>query len=621
MYTVTFYSYKGGVGRTMALANVAVMLAEAGKRVLCVDFDLEAPGLPSYATFSEGASRAGVVDYVNAYRQSGIAPDVTDYIVKCASENNAIWLMPAGRHTETEYSEQLNAIDWQELYDHQSGFLMFEDLKQQWEGFEGLGFDYVLIDSRTGHTDVGGICTRQLPDAVVVFFLPNHQNISGLVPIVEAIKSEIRPHRRAIEITFCASNIPDLDDEKSILADLLSDACKRFKRSIDVQIHHYNSMELLDTKPFALSRRNSKLSKEIGELRTAIISRNFADRDGAIVALKAMPKAYEQARSARSDARRKEIRADTLAIRLAHENDGEIAYRSARVFDMLGDQVEELRALDIAINQGYEFNQALLERAHVYATLERRNDAKADLLALLENKGATVFEIVPALQLLKFIDDDDDTSWLFGVEKALTRDDDEFQTLANLHTYLMTFSETMPMLAERFLKSMHSQALSDDNREVARNTAALAFIRCREFAQARSVLQSRDGTPKVQATTLFNLAMAESGLQGSPAVQRFANVIEALPEAPPRSPNMHQCYGLTHAILGNTEAALKDLELAVSTANPGALMFSCWRYLYVQGVDFQRDCEAIAQRIKNGESLLPPFFHDQGKVDDNNASQ
>lgn len=45
---VTFYSYKGGVGRTMALANVATLLARWGYKTLLVDWDLEAPGLEFY---------------------------------------------------------------------------------------------------------------------------------------------------------------------------------------------------------------------------------------------------------------------------------------------------------------------------------------------------------------------------------------------------------------------------------------------------------------------------------------------------------------------------------------------------------------------------------------------
>lgn len=45
MKTITFYSYKGGVGRSLALVNIATRLAEFGKKVCVLDFDLEAPGL------------------------------------------------------------------------------------------------------------------------------------------------------------------------------------------------------------------------------------------------------------------------------------------------------------------------------------------------------------------------------------------------------------------------------------------------------------------------------------------------------------------------------------------------------------------------------------------------
>src|ERR1051326_8441520 len=44
----TFYSYKGGTGRSMALANFAWIMAASGKRVLAIDWDLEAPGLHRY---------------------------------------------------------------------------------------------------------------------------------------------------------------------------------------------------------------------------------------------------------------------------------------------------------------------------------------------------------------------------------------------------------------------------------------------------------------------------------------------------------------------------------------------------------------------------------------------
>src|SRR5881394_442944 len=50
-FIISFYSYKGGTGRSMALANVACLLSNmkiAERGVLMVDWDLEAPSLHQY---------------------------------------------------------------------------------------------------------------------------------------------------------------------------------------------------------------------------------------------------------------------------------------------------------------------------------------------------------------------------------------------------------------------------------------------------------------------------------------------------------------------------------------------------------------------------------------------
>lgn len=58
----TFYSYKGGVGRSMALANIAVRFQRQGYRTLLIDMDLEAPGLERYFEESEGFDTAALRD-------------------------------------------------------------------------------------------------------------------------------------------------------------------------------------------------------------------------------------------------------------------------------------------------------------------------------------------------------------------------------------------------------------------------------------------------------------------------------------------------------------------------------------------------------------------------------
>src|SRR5262245_55970409 len=68
---ITFYSYKGGTGRTMLLANVAWILASNGKRVLTIDWDLEAPGLHRYfhpfLLDPTLTSTEGLIDFVTEF--------------------------------------------------------------------------------------------------------------------------------------------------------------------------------------------------------------------------------------------------------------------------------------------------------------------------------------------------------------------------------------------------------------------------------------------------------------------------------------------------------------------------------------------------------------------------
>src|SRR3989440_12218630 len=75
---ITFYSYKGGTGRSMALANVAWILASNGKRVLAIDWDLEAPGLHRYFSpflaDQNLSSSSGVINFADDYRVRAMSP-------------------------------------------------------------------------------------------------------------------------------------------------------------------------------------------------------------------------------------------------------------------------------------------------------------------------------------------------------------------------------------------------------------------------------------------------------------------------------------------------------------------------------------------------------------------
>lgn len=195
---ITFYSYKGGVGRSMALANVGTLLALRGKKVLLIDCDFEAPGLHRYFPNRVDARATGIsegmIELLGEARDrlsSKTAPPevVISELLDSGRYNHQVFvrepnggpittlsLMPSGRFDDG-YPGRVRTFDWAQFYaGHPNFFRAFA---------EGLGqrFDYVLIDSRTGLTDIGGICTVLLPEKLVLVFTPNEQSMHGALEV------------------------------------------------------------------------------------------------------------------------------------------------------------------------------------------------------------------------------------------------------------------------------------------------------------------------------------------------------------------------------------------------------------------------------------------------------
>ncbi|HVG56705.1 MAG TPA: PASTA domain-containing protein [Vicinamibacterales bacterium] len=212
---LTFYSYKGGTGRSMALSNVAWVLASAGRRVLVIDWDLEAPGLHRYfAPFlidDEVTASKGLIDLVDDYSNAAIGPaqqgaatdpewfrpytDFSKYVVtvnfKKFPTGGSIDFLPAGRQGD-HYALAVSSFNWQNFYDRLGGGGFFEAFKQRARD----KYDYVLIDSRTGVSDTAGICSVQMPDTLVVCFTYNNQSIKGAAAVARSARAT---HRKIVD--------------------------------------------------------------------------------------------------------------------------------------------------------------------------------------------------------------------------------------------------------------------------------------------------------------------------------------------------------------------------------------------------------------------------------------
>lgn len=214
---IAFYSYKGGVGRTLALVNTARVLAARGKRVVVVDLDLGAPGLQDFqALWPKGAKthrprQQGFVEYLNVCRHDEPPASLASYVHPCRGrpgDKGRLWIMPAGLHGESHYLEIINGINWERFYQDEDGFQILENLRGHI--VDELQPDYVLMDARPGLSETGVIATHQLADMVVLVFNLNRQNLEGAKRIHDSLRRLPSPPL----ILLVASPIPAVPVDK-----------------------------------------------------------------------------------------------------------------------------------------------------------------------------------------------------------------------------------------------------------------------------------------------------------------------------------------------------------------------------------------------------------------------
>jgi predicted acylesterase/phospholipase RssA len=294
-----FYSFKGGVGRSMALANIGEVFHEKGLRTLLVDWDLEAPGLETYfhrdGELARSRAHPGLIEMLMAYKEafSGFAArqaaaarsspeqrqeyahaaglarellkhrtDVPQFLIEAEelpvprtfqdflrelyrsgsslgkdfpalmanspfqrylqcirpsdTRENGLFLLSAGARSEDGFGRYATAVqdfNWSEFYAAYEGREYFAWFRDQIRAIA----DVVLIDTRTGVTEMGGVCTRHIPDAVLSFCAPNFQNIDGISRVVSGLnRPDVKQARgdRHVEVMVVPTRIDDSESDR-----------------------------------------------------------------------------------------------------------------------------------------------------------------------------------------------------------------------------------------------------------------------------------------------------------------------------------------------------------------------------------------------------------------------
>ena len=200
----------------MALANVGALLAKWGYSVLAVDWDLEAPGLeqffaklnPDIHTLRK--AKPGIVDLMHS-GTNGARVKWQDCLIDVSINGGKgrLSILSAGRNDD-KYAAGLQSLNFPELFDKHGLGSYIETLRNEWIS----GFDFVLIDSRTGVTDIGGICTVHLADVLVLLFTANDSSSEGALEIFERARKALE-HFPVDRRRLLAVPVPARDESRT----------------------------------------------------------------------------------------------------------------------------------------------------------------------------------------------------------------------------------------------------------------------------------------------------------------------------------------------------------------------------------------------------------------------
>ncbi|KAA0973843.1 ParA family protein [Pseudomonas sp. ANT_H12B] len=210
---VVFFSIKGGVGRSTAIAASAWSLAQSGKRVLVLDLDLESPGLSTSLLPIDRRPKYGITDWLvedlldngdevfeSMVASSGLSHDGDIFVVPAHGADSGEYVAKLGR----AWMPKVNSSG-QESWSQRLQRLI-SLLEKRWSP------DVILIDSRAGIDEVASACVTDLgANLVLLFALDGDQTWSGYRILFRHWRTTgvVREIRERLQVV--GALIPELD--------------------------------------------------------------------------------------------------------------------------------------------------------------------------------------------------------------------------------------------------------------------------------------------------------------------------------------------------------------------------------------------------------------------------
>lgn len=237
---ICFYSYKGGVGRTTTMVMSAIEMAKRGKKIVMIDFDLEAPGVSSIFP-NEGISQYGLLDYLiessvyeNELQIDEYMYPVSDYC-HVNQAGGEIYVIPAyGKVVDNDadlYRKCLMRFNL-DMPTYMESSTPIDGLLQKVDAF--IKPDYIFIDTRSGLHQIGGITLSRYSDIAVLFFYGSQQNVEGMKMVLPILKSNGTP------FVLINSKVPANDEVAAIERRIYLEGAYNALGMCDEQYHEGN---------------------------------------------------------------------------------------------------------------------------------------------------------------------------------------------------------------------------------------------------------------------------------------------------------------------------------------------------------------------------------------------
>lgn len=272
---VSFYSYKGGVGRTIAMIQTAYNLVKAGKKVLLLDLDIEAPSL--HNIFSDivndefAGVQYGVIEYLYQRIVQGKKDIHIDDNMYCTipveNVDGLMYLMPALKKMDKKYVYQIGRLQTEKIQDKNVFHDIFDEIRKN------LEIDYILIDTRAGFNQWGSLSLLTLSNQVIFLAYPNDENVEGL-----NIAFEMMDNIGKSKYAVAMSKVVASDDGKS-KSDTLFEKLNISQDSI-ISIYYNQKIALSNRYPIPdkdVSDAYIELSNYVLDSERIVLNRKYLD--------------------------------------------------------------------------------------------------------------------------------------------------------------------------------------------------------------------------------------------------------------------------------------------------------------------------------------------------------